>query len=279
MDVDENFIMDMKDLKNANFPLDKLFSLEVNHNNVKYEFLIRFSSKNKNLICLGSGAYDPRKLTPPIYNRHSWQGFFEESVIMYNDPTLYLTPNAPLSHEFPTLSLGWGIGKNEDWYLLGIKDIISILANNNHINPEDILFFGSSGGGFTSVVLSTLIKKSTAIINNPQIFCNEALGLFNNVLNVCFENLDKETVLKQYGYRVNAIELFKLEKYVPPMTYIVNVKSEFDLEKQLIPFMTKLSALEFFKDNVTIILYASEDGHNGVMDKDQTINLIKSHFR
>ncbi|MBI4813206.1 MAG: glycosyl transferase family 2, partial [Methanobacterium sp.] len=122
MDVDKKFTFDFDELKSANLPLDELFALEINHRNVKYEFLIRFSSNNKNLICFGSGAYDPNIISPPIYRRHSWHTNFEESVIYYNDPTLYNDPD---------LRLGWGVGENEEWYLPVIAEIIQILASKN----------------------------------------------------------------------------------------------------------------------------------------------------
>lgn len=105
MKTKRRFILDIEELVSAEFPLDELFSLEVHHNDVKYEFLVRFASSNNNLICFGSGAYNPQRLSPPIFNRYSWQSEFEESVIYYNDPTLYLDPE---------LRLGWGVGKNDE---------------------------------------------------------------------------------------------------------------------------------------------------------------------
>ena len=53
-----------------------------------------------------------RKISPPIYRRHSWESKFEESVIYYNDPTLYNLHKSPLKYDSPELYIGWGIGKN-----------------------------------------------------------------------------------------------------------------------------------------------------------------------
>ena len=72
MYTDNQFVIDMDELKFADIPVNRFFHLQVNYNNVKYEFLIRFSSTNKNLVCFGSGAYDPTNFKPPVYNRHSW---------------------------------------------------------------------------------------------------------------------------------------------------------------------------------------------------------------
>lgn len=278
MDGIKEFILDMYDLENAEFPLNELFSLQINHNNVKYEFLIRFSSNNKNLICFGSGAFDPKKISPPIYNRFSWQTQFDESVIYYNDPTLYINPKVPLKWGATNLSLGWGVGKSEEWYLSIIADIIHSLALKKNIKHENILFFGSSGGGFTSIILATLIKNSAAMANNPQIFCKNLKDHFDNIIKTCFDDLDSETALTQYKYRFDVIEMFKRENYIPPITYLLNVNSEIDLLDHFVPFINSLPSLKF-DNRVNVVLYQSEDGHNGVMDKEETIKMIKDHFK
>lgn len=149
-------------------------------------------------------------------------------MIFYNDPTLYNNPK---------LTLGWCIGKNDEWYLPVISDIIRILASKNNIKPKNILFYGSSAGGFTSIMLSTLIKNSASIVNNPQIFILKYVeSQVNHMLNACFDNLELEKVLTYYKYRFDAVELFKHEKYVPYITYLVNMDSRLDTI-QLIPFI------------------------------------------
>jgi hypothetical protein len=60
--MNKKFILNFDELENYNFPFDELFKLQVNHNDVKYDFLVRLASKNSNLICWGSGAYDPKKI-------------------------------------------------------------------------------------------------------------------------------------------------------------------------------------------------------------------------
>jgi hypothetical protein len=270
MDYKKFILNDMDVIELFNFPLDELFELEVNHNNVKYEFLIRFSSNNKNMICFGSGAYNPKKYSPPVYNRHTWQSEFEESVLYYNDPTLYNNPK---------LTLGWGVGKNEEWYLSVMAEIIHILAKKNDIKPKNMLFFGSSGGGFTSIILSTLFKNSSAIVNNPQLFLsNYWKSHFDNMINSCFDNLELKTILTEYKYRFDVIELFKLKENVPHITYLVNKNSKEDLTNQLIPFINGLASLEHFNDQLNILLYSAENGHDGVVGKTETIKLIKKNF-
>lgn len=270
IDTNQKFVCEIDELKFLEFPLDELFFLQVNHNNVKYEFLIRFSSNNKNLICFGSGAYAPEeKISLPIFRRHSWQNKFEESVIYYNDPTLYNNPD---------LLLGWGVGKNDEWYLMVISNIIRILASKNDISPENMLFFGSSGGGFTSIILSTFIKNSAVMVNNPQMFLIKYVSaVFDKMINSCFDNLELETILTQYNYRFDVVEIFKHEQHMPQITYIVNTDSENDIFNQLIPFINSLASFEHF-NIINVILYHDEQGHGGVFDTQETIKLIKNHF-
>ena len=267
----KKFVLDIDDLESFEFPFDDFFYLVVKHKSVKYQFLVRLASSNRNLICFGSGAYVPERLTPPIFRRHSWQDQFEESVIYYNDPTLYVDPD---------IRIGWGVGKNDEWYIPVINDIILKLAGKNDIKAEDILFFGSSGGGFTAIILSTLIKNSEVMVNNPQLFlCNYQQGHFNQMIKSCFDEQDLDTIFKKYGYRFDVLEIFRREKHIPKIIYLVNTDSEPDINNQLLPFIKGLDSFEEFDDQVKILLYKTEGGHQGIYDMDKTISLIKNHFQ
>jgi hypothetical protein len=270
MDTEKSFILNMEELELAEFPLDELFALEVHHNHVKYEFLVRFASDNQKMICFGSGAYDPALIKPPIYRRHSWQDEFEESVIYYNDPTLYLDPE---------LRLGWGMGKNDEWYLLVIADIIRILTNKRKITPENILFFGSSGGGFTAIILATICRDASVIVNNPQIVLeNYYKHYVDDMLEVCFDETDREKIISENEHRFNVISTFKHEKNIPPLKYIVNMDSIRDVREHLIPFLNGISKMKYLDDQVNIKLYSNENGHNGVLGKEETIKMLQEHF-
>jgi len=279
MDWGKKFQLEFDELQNYEFPMDELFELTVNHNKVKYEFLVRLSSNNKGLICFGSGAYNPKKINLPIYDRHSWQNEFKQSVIFYNDPTLYEDRYYKMNEcEFPKLTLGWGVGKNDEWYLLNIVKIIKIISKKTGIKSEDTLFFGSSGGGFTSIMLSVMFKCSLAIVNNPQIFCKRYYPIhYKNMLEVCFGPNFNE-IEEKYSYRLDVVEWIKKNDYIPNIIYVVNLNSENDIEDQLLPFIHEIKSLEHFDKQLKLIIYSNENGHSGVLGKKETINLIKEQF-
>ena len=135
------------------FPLDTDFGLEINYNEILYHFIIKFSSKNNNLICFGPGSHsrdlkrkDGSILKPPFFDRWSWYKYFDESFIAYADPMILYDD---------MLKLGWFVGDKEEWYIENVAKIIKKIAKNQKIMHEDILFFGSSGGGFSSLCLGT----------------------------------------------------------------------------------------------------------------------------
>jgi len=261
--------LNLDEISSYDFPLNEYFGLEIVENEIKYEFLIKISSVNKNLICNGSGGVyrtGPEAIEPPIFNRHSWYNEFEESFLVYNDPCYY--------HD-DDVRIGWYVGTPKIYYLEIIARIITKIVESVGIKNENILFFGSSGGGFSAIQLGTLIKKSTVLVNNPQtIVKNYHRDHVENMLNRCFKGLNEEFIFDEYGYRLNVIEMFKKENYVPNILYFVNSKSIADVKSHLIPLIEGISELSFHHKDLEIVLYSDDRGHSPMADSMQSISLI-----
>lgn len=277
--VDYIIKLTINEIEDYEFPLDKPFGLEINYKNVKYCLIIRFSSENKNLICCGPGAHarDERTSkgilkTPPFFHRWSWYKYFEESFIAYADPIFFYDD---------IIRLGWFVGDKEQWYLETLSIIIKKLSINQGILHENILFYGSSGGGFTSVGLGTLIKKSKVLINNSQLnVMNYHETHVNNLFRILykeFPNLSKKEIINLIDYRLNTIKLFNREKYVPPITYYVNVLSHHDIYNHCIPFIKEICDLEYFENNFQINLYKEikKRPHSSLSTK-ESIKIVKT---
>ncbi len=267
--------LDFDEIIDYKFPLDTDFGLEINYNGILYHFVIKFSSKNKNLICFGPGAH-PRNLIqkdgsvikPPFFDRWSWYKYFDESCIAYSDP-MFLYDDM--------LKLGWFVGDEKEWYLENLAKIIKELARNQKIMHENILFFGSSGGGYSSICLGTLIYGSKILINNSQ-FCLMNMGLIKDLFRVLkkdFKGLSETEIKNQILYRLDVIELFKKENYVPPISYYLNIESKADVETQAKPFVEKIINLNSF-DKLDVHFYreVKEDPHKP-MNTEDTIAIIK----
>ena len=259
--------IDYIQLLKTKLPLNEPFLLTIDWLNVKYEFLVRIKNDSPNLLIFGSGAYQPSTMTLPLFHRHSWINNIHDSILFYNDPTLYLGK----------ISLGWGHGNSERFYLEDISKLLHILASIMNIPNQRIFFYGSSAGGFMSLILSGFIKNSTAIVNNPQ--KNLSKYRENNV-NTLFKHahpgMKKEDILKTYADRINVIEFFKKINYVPKIYYLQNVKSKEDIENQLLPFIIGLQEIDenIISNSIQLDLYSNEnEGHNP-LGKQKTIDYL-----
>ena len=78
------------------------------------------------------------------------------------------------------------IGVKNQWYLETLSKIIRKLAKNQNVIEDNILFFGSSGGGFISLCLATLIKNSKVLVNNLQFLL---LNYYRSLLNKAIDSV------------------------------------------------------------------------------------------
>ncbi|WP_405283317.1 hypothetical protein [Methanobrevibacter sp.] len=266
--VDKIFEINLEDIENFNFPYDELFGLKIVHNFETYCFLIRFTHSDK-LICLGSGAEkrNEKNFDRPIFQRHTWYSEFNASVIYYSDP-IFLRSR--------TAKCGWCVGTPHEYYLDYIKKILQKLCLNKQIKNKNILFYGSSAGGFTSIKLGTYFKGSKVLVNNPQIDVrNYNDEYYDKLLKVCFRNMAKEDVENEFSDRLNVFSSFKEEKYIPKIHYLLELYSDVDFENNLLPFLREIKKLNIDNSiNPIQILIYNENGFHTPLNKATTIKLI-----
>ncbi|EQB38120.1 hypothetical protein M948_05975 [Virgibacillus sp. CM-4] len=255
----------VENLDNLNIEDNTPTYLTVLLDGVPFEFLVNIKSDSNNMIVFGSGAYDSQKMKPPIFNRFSWKDTFDCSTIFYNDPTLYLGD----------INLGWGYGTQNRHYLSEISNIIRRIRNNVGISNKNILFFGSSGGGFMSLMLSAMIKGSRSFVNNPQtVITNYYKSHVSNLHKVVYGNDQNNRFVNN---RSNVTELFKRLESVPEVFYAQNMACKHDMDNHVFPFLKGLNSLKdrVFNNKVTMYYYSDkEQGHNP-LDNKTTIRLIK----
>lgn len=263
--VDDIFEMDCNELMYFEMPIDKQFGLCIHHKNVKYEFLINIKHDSDRLIVLSSAAIPKNKkiVGKPYFNRWSWE--YKESYICYNDPTLYLHPE---------LLGGWGVGDKDNYYLEKIKDILAIIAKKISVSSENILFYGSSMGGFMSIQLATMMKDSTALAEIPQFELSRWI-YWDRLKKYVFNDGDDDEIIERYGYRIDVLEMMKKEKYVPKLVLLLDFSSKTDVKLQYLDFFEKLSEFPFTgqENKIKIVIEGKNIGH-GPVDKIYCQNII-----
>lgn len=277
--VDKVIKIDFDEIEKYDFPVDELFGLVICIDSVPYCFTIRFASNNDNLVCFGPGAQQRNAtnskgelITPPYFQRWSWHSEFDESVITYADPTFFYDDD---------IRIGWFVGEKSKWYLEDVALIIEKLSLNQKIKPQNILFYGSSAGGFVSIAIATLIEGSKALVNNSQFILlnyeEEHLTRLFDYLKKSFKDLSRQEIADLVDYRINLVELFKRQEYIPQISYYVNSDSKRDIYNQCIPFIDEISELDFFDNDLDVHFYKDiYDIPHTPLSKDKIIPIIKS---
>ena len=280
--VDRVIKLELDEIETYGFPLDEVFGLEINYDNVKYCLITKLASNNKNLICFGPGAFqrdqrtsDGKLITPPFFSRWKWHKYFKESFISYADPIFFYDEE---------IKVGWFVGTKDTWYLEVVSQIIKKITINQQIKNDNILFFSSSAGGFASICLGTLIKGSKVLVNNTQFnvlhYKKIHVDPLFEFLQKDFPDLSRSQIEDHLKYRLDVIELFKRENYVPNITYYVNTASDIDIYDHCIPFIEELKELPQFNNYLTIYFYKEvKEKTHFPMETNATVKFIMEYVK
>ena len=253
--VDEMIRCDYDDLKDVQLPFNKRVGLEVMRDSVKYEFIINLKTGSDKLLVMCPAAINDNSShdrSRPIFHRWSWE--FDASTIFFNDPTLYLSDN---------ILGGWGLGSMDNWYLKKISNILNILIETLGFNKKKVIFYGSSLGGFMSIMLATMIKNSVAIAEIPQLDVTNWTKHWSLLRENLFDNLPDDTIKQRFGYKLDVINLMKIENYIPNAYLLLDCSYDYDFRNIYLPFFNRLNELPYDerKNNLKIKITGKNKGH------------------
>lgn len=218
---------------------------------VHFEFFIHYKPDSAQAVILGTG--DVGQHPRPYFSRISWAKELPYTTIYYTDPTSYMPP----------CTLGWGYGTNDRWYLENIAVLLYQILKKLNISTSDTLFYGSSGGGYTSMLLASMFRSRATVIN-PQYIPEKFVQ--RRVLDLKSACLKKgEELLPD---RITAMAVFLNENYFPYLHVVQNIQAEFDIEAQLTPFLEQVSHSKPNCDGrLSIDFYSASGGHNTMPNK------------
>jgi hypothetical protein len=273
MDGYKNVKVDFEGLNESSLIWNEAFTLNVFYKGVQFDFFLKLNQKYDVLMCIGSGYVERQKIQPPVFHRYSWSSEIQASTIFYADPTLYLDDE---------IGLGWGQGVQDHFYLRSISDILKKIAEITKYEYKNMLFYGSSAGGYQSLYLAGYFRGSRALVNNPQtnIF-NYHENHVNKMLDVSYKGLDLETIKKKYGRRLVVMDFYKSIKYVPKIAYYQNIAATHDINNHVTPFFNELNKLKILDKGTRIafhMYYDQEKGHNP-HPKEQAIRIINQTIK
>lgn len=245
------------ELDNYEIQNDHIYVLRVMKGGVPYEYLINRRSDNDKLVVFNNGAVAEGDVTVPVFQRHSWANILKTSSVFCMDPTLYLNG---------FLQIGWGIGKNEDYYLENSSLILKKIIEKMGIFLENTVIYGTSGGGYLSIIMGIYLKGAKVVADNAQLdvrnwIYKEAL---TSVITFAFDNIGDAL---NYKERFSIIDAFEKHDYVPKIYMHVNLCSAADNSTQLIPFLKSAETMKYdgeYNDIEVFLHFEPDKGHNGI---------------
>lgn len=243
--------------------LEDIFNSQINRfeavferEGFKFSFLCNIKKWTKRLVIVNQSAIDITKQKPPVYQRWKWADDFNATTIVLNDPMLFLADN---------LNGGWWIGsKKVDLIQTLIKEIKQISIKYN-IKNENIIFYGGSAGGYTSLQMAACCPNSTAIVDIPQTDLlkyshrNQIIRAFE----AGFGKDSFEKLSKDFCERLSVIERIKRNQSSFNLIYLQNDNDVHHVRSHFIPFIEYLKSIDYinYKCFIYSLLHPIRGGH------------------
>ncbi|MBI0434290.1 hypothetical protein [Roseomonas sp. KE0001] len=191
----------------------------------------KFTQVGSPLMVFGQGMVARDQVQLPRFQRMNWAPAFPENMLIINDPTLFLADD---------VTLGWLLGTHENYIMPKIAEVVRRARDQLDIADSNILFYGTSAGGFGSLMLSTQFENSAVFVNNPQTnVLKFRRGGVARLLQVAFHGLNREEAAKRYGARLSYVEALRQGAKLPRLYYLQNFLDEDHYEDQLLPLMAE----------------------------------------
>lgn len=176
------------------------------------------------------GDFSRKETALPVFGRWNWGKILGAHVLSFCDPTIYLDDN---------LSLGWYLGTVEENALHGVVAIAQRCAAEIGIDPERIVFSGSSGGGFAALQAAALLQNGKAIAINAQ---TDLLHFWHAIVQRYVDLATPYATIAEaknaFGSRWNAIDALRSARVrgLSPQIVMVNNRNDWHYKKHFLPF-------------------------------------------
>jgi len=229
--------------------------------NLQTDILTHFKKSDK-LVVFYNGAVDVEKTPPPVFQRWSWLEDLPYSAMVIMDSTIYELMKTNKS----TTYMGWYQGSKEIFILEQYIELVRKIANKLGVKDENILFYGSSVGGFASLMSAGMLKGSKACVVNPQ---TDVLKYYKKNVDVCLNYLGlSNEYLKDRKTTLNVMEFYKSIGYFPEVYYKQNKQDELHYEKHFKEFQ-KLYKDNNLDDRLFVNLTDDSRGHSAIPRYDE----------
>ncbi|MBO0368805.1 heparinase II/III family protein [Pseudomonas putida] len=247
---------------------------ETSIDNVSFNFYASIKPTNKLLVLL-PGATN-REKGHLDFQRYSWSKDFEYSVIALSDPTMAADND---------ISIAWFQNTAHAYGIDALRGLIKKLSTDNNILEENIVFFGSSGGGFTGLKLANHFPTTPVIAINPQIYLyNYSKPHFEKMIEHCYPGMSSQEVMRKYKDRLVVKLDSELRK--APAYIFQNIHDEKHLNLHTRHMVRHMSQCDYTESEISaplhsgrllhVVYFADEKSGHTPPGKEDTLSMITS---
>ncbi len=258
---------DIYSINEISFPQDKptVYRLKIS-DKITLSGLYYLKKDTSKIVVLFNGALSGKASARPTFMRWSWAYESDLSFISFDDPIVSCTQ---------LTNLGWYVGTHD----LDIQEYINIIIKHlitcNDICPSRVFFYGSSGGGFASIMAAIRLRNSVAIVCNPQ---TNVFSYYEKFSKKLTDNFFQGVDLSPDGevfYRFSLQAAISKFNYIPTIIYNQNIQDKFHFENHFIPFQKALfsilSSVKSYPNRLNVNLICDKRGHSSISSKEEFI--------
>lgn len=219
-------------------------------------------------IIFFNGAVDRTKAPDGVvFQRSSWADELNANVICVNDGCLIRDPRARLT---------WAQGDGDLDYLELVSRHLRQIISEDLKCTEDIILFGSSGGGFQALQIAAKMRTSMVVVNNPQTDWHryELAHTVRKANELAYGTSDLVEAKSRFPERISVIESYSRSEYLPNIKYLLNAASKNDYVDQYSPFASAFAEGYFSLGEFDVHMYYNTVSGHSPMAKNQTIRKL-----
>lgn len=241
---DKTILNNKKIINPKNFNFSSQFEIIID--NIKYSGLF-IDGGNKKLYVTFPAAQDDKR-DKKILPRWSYYNFLDGSLLIINDP---------MKDKYQNLEIGWYYGNSNFCYIDIAVKLIKLIIKNKDIKQDDVVFIGSSCGGYAAIMCAISLPNTVSISINPQLYIQNYpyAKEFSRITGI---NLNDEDIQ-------NRNNIVKKIRYESQSKHIIisNLSSRHDFYDHIKPFCDQYNiniqyGLNKVTDNILIWIYEAD---------------------
>lgn len=239
---------------------EQISDFSVIEHDIRLDCRLNTKIQNDYLIVAPNGAVDREKLNLPVFARWNYHSIFSSTILSISDPVLLLDDS---------LRIGWFAGtKSFDVADFTSKVVVEV-AKQLGIASDRIIFWGSSSGGFASILLASKIDGASFVSINGQSKINDYYsGHVEDYRKVFDSESSTDQIIQDYPLRwsiLNALSESYDQGRATKGVVVQNTIDEMHYLKHYTPFCEKFYLpVEGGKSNryeLWSLLFENQKGH------------------